>query len=123
MEGKKILIIEDEEVIAKMLGDRLKSQGFLIQIEAGGMTGLKTARTWKPDLIVLDIMLPEMDGYKVARLLKFDESFKHIPIIMLTARTQDTDRQKGLEAGADAYITKPYEPEELMAKIKELLKG
>ncbi|MBI5699555.1 response regulator [Candidatus Saganbacteria bacterium] len=106
-----------------MLFARLNSQGFEVKVEANGMSGLKTARAWKPDLMILDIMLPEMDGYKVARLLKFDEVYKNIPIIMLTARTQDTDRQKGKEAGADAYITKPYEPEELMAKIKELLKG
>lgn len=123
MNGKKILIIEDEEVIANMLADRLKTQGFEVKIDAGGMSGLKTARTWKPDLIILDIMLPEMDGYKVSRLLKFDETYKHIPIIMLTARTQEADKLKGKEAGADAYITKPYEPEELMAKIRELLKG
>lgn len=123
MNGKKILIIEDEEVIASMLADRLKTQGFEVKVDSGGMSGLKTARIWKPDLIILDIMLPEMDGYKVSRLLKFDETYKHIPIIMLTARTQETDKQKGKEAGADAYITKPYEPDELLAKIKELLKA
>lgn len=122
MEAKKILIIEDEEVIVKMLTDRLTKLGYEVQAEYNGMAGLKTARTLKPDLIILDIMLPEMDGYKVARLLKFDEAYKHIPIIMLTARTQEADKQKGREAGADAYITKPYEPDELMAKIKELLK-
>lgn len=119
---KKILIVEDEEVIAKMLKDRLQTLGFAVAIEVDGLQGLKRAREWNPDLIILDIMLPEMDGYRVARLLKYDETYKHIPIIMLTARTQPADRQKGMAAGADLYITKPFEADDLIKKIKELLK-
>jgi DNA-binding response OmpR family regulator len=119
---KKILIVEDEEVIAKMLKDRLQTLGFAVAIEADGLQGLKKAREWNPDLIILDIMLPEMDGYRVARLLKYDETYKHIPIIMLTARTQPADRQKGMAAGADLYITKPFEADDLLKKINELLK-
>jgi len=119
---KKILIVEDEEVIAKMLKDRLQTLGFAVAIEVDGLQGLKRAREWNPDLIILDIMLPEMDGYRVARLLKYDETYKHIPIIMLTARTQPADRQKGMAAGADLYITKPFEADDLINKIKELLK-
>jgi len=119
---KKILIIEDEEVIAKMLKDRLQTLGFAVAIEVDGLQGLKRAREWNPDLIILDIMLPEMDGYRVSRLLKYDETYKHIPIIMLTARTQPADRQKGMAAGADLYITKPFEAEDLIGKIKKLLK-
>jgi DNA-binding response OmpR family regulator len=88
---------------------------------ADGATGLDLARTLKPDLIILDVMLPKMEGYKVARLLKFDEKYRKIPIIMLTARSQQSDRETGLSVGADAYMTKPFKPEELLATMTRLL--
>jgi len=71
---------------------------------------------------MLDLMLPKMDGYKVCRMLKFDEKYKNIPIIMLTARAQETDQKMGMDVGADAYVTKPFEADILLAKIKELIK-
>ncbi len=75
-----------------------------------------------PDLVILDLMLPKIDGYKVCRMLKFDEKYKHIPVIMFSARAQETDKKLGEEVGADAYLVKPFEPEVLISKIKELLK-
>jgi DNA-binding response OmpR family regulator len=82
---------------------------------------LSQARKEKPDLIILDLMLPKLDGYKVCRLLKFDERYKHIPILMLTAKTQEKDKILGKETGADEYITKPFEMDYLMEKVKSYL--
>jgi DNA-binding response OmpR family regulator len=87
-----------------------------------GQEGLDKARLEKPDLIILDLMLPKIDGYKVCRMLKFDEKFKQIPIILFTARAQESDIKLGKEVGADAYVTKPFEPAILLTKIKELIK-
>ena len=117
----KILIVEDEKEMVAILKMRLEASGFTTALAYDGQDGLNKARTEKPDLILLDLMLPKIDGYKVCRMLKFDEKYKHIPIIMLTARAQDADKDMGKEVGADAYFVKPFEPHDLMAKIKELL--
>lgn len=117
----KILIVDDEPDIVTALGIRLKSAGYEAITAADGMEGLDAARKQNPDLILLDIMLPKLDGYKVCRILKFDENYRHIPIIMITAKVTDVNKKMGEEVGADAYITKPFNPEELMAKIKETL--
>jgi len=100
---------------------RLEANGYEVLPAYDGQEGLDKARKEKPDLIILDLMLPKMDGYKVCRMLKFDEKYKKIPIIMFTARAQETDKEMGEEVGADAYITKPFEPQALLAKIEELL--
>lgn len=118
---RKILVIEDESDLVEGLRMRLESAGFEMIAAADGAEGLRKARGENPDLIILDIRLPKMDGFKVCRMLKFDEKYEKIPIIMLTARVQQADIAMGKEAGANAYITKPYKSEELMAKIKELL--
>ena len=80
------------------------------------------ARKEKPDLILLDLMLPKLYGYKLCRMLKFDEKYKHIPIVVFTARAQESDKKLGFEVGADAYITKPFKAETLLEKIREILK-
>ncbi|MBU4311604.1 MAG: response regulator [Candidatus Omnitrophica bacterium] len=121
MDKKKILIVDDEEDLRKMLKFRLEAVGFDITEAVDGQEGLDKARSTGPDLLILDLMLPKIDGYKVCRMLKFDEKYKHIPIIMFTARAENKDKQIGKEMGADTYITKPFEPEVLLAKIKELL--
>lgn len=121
MDKKKILIVDDEEDLRKMLKFRLEAVGFDITEAVDGHEGLDKARSTGPDLLILDLMLPKIDGYKVCRMLKFDEKYKHIPIIMFTARAENKDKQIGKEMGADTYITKPFEPEVLLAKIKELL--
>ena len=119
--GKKILVVDDEENILVMVETRLRSNGFDVITAGDGQEGLVKARTENPDLIILDLMLPKLDGYKVCRMLKGDEQFKHIPIILFSARTQDTDQDMGRQQGADAYVIKPFEQEILLSKIKELL--
>jgi DNA-binding response OmpR family regulator len=119
--AKKILIVDDEKDLVETLTFRLKSYGYEVISAHDGKDGLDMARSESPDLILLDLMLPKLDGYKVCRMLKFDEKFKKIPIIMLTARSQEDDKKIGLETGANAYITKPFNPKSLLAKIEELI--
>jgi DNA-binding response OmpR family regulator len=117
----KILIVDDEPDIVTALGIRMKAAGYEVITAADGMEGLDAARKQNPDLVLLDIMLPKLDGYKVCRILKFDENYRHIPILMITAKVTDINKKMGEEVGADAYITKPFNSDELMAKIKETL--
>jgi len=120
-EKKRILLVDDEEDLRKMLKFRLNAVGYDVKEAADGQEALDKARSAWPDLIILDLMLPKIDGYKVCRMIKFDEKHKHKPVIMFTARAQEKDKLIGKEMGADAYITKPFEPEVLLGKIKELL--
>ncbi len=120
--SKKILLVDDEESLVVLLGERLKFNGYEVITASDGQEGLDKAKKEKPDLILLDVMMPKMNGYQVCRLLKFDQRFKHIPIIMLTARTQAIDMKTGKETGADAYITKPFESDVLLNEMKKLLK-
>jgi len=123
MEGtkKRILVVDDEPNLVLLVEARLKASGYEVLSASDGLTALEMAKREKPDLIILDLMLPKMDGFKVCGLLKKDFRYKKIPILLFTARAQDTDRQMGIEAGAEAYITKPFEPEKLLSKIKELI--
>lgn len=121
--ANKILVVDDEPVIIKVIESRLKANGYEVITASDGQEGLNLARSEKPDLIILDLMLPKIDGYRVCRLLKFDDNFKQIPVLMLTARVQESDKQKGMEAGADAYLSKPFDPETFLSMIKDLLKG
>ena len=123
MGKKKILIVDDEPELVEMVKIRLESYKYEVIVAYDGQEALKKARQEKPDLIILDLMLPKIDGYKVCRMLKFDEEYKKIPIIMFTARSQESDEKLGYECGADAYITKPFEPAVLLAKIKELVEN
>jgi len=120
---KKILLVDDEKDLVETLTLRLEANDYEVIPAYDGQDGLEKARKGKPDLIILDLMLPKMDGYKVCRMLKFDEKYKNIPIIMFTARVQESDKKMGEEVGANAYITKPFEPQVLLTKIKELLGG
>ena len=122
MNKKRILLVDDEEDLRKMLAFRLEAVDYEVLQAVDGQEGLNKARADKPDLIILDLMLPKLDGFKVCRMLKFDEKYKHIPVIMFTARAQKNDEELGKEMGADAYITKPFEPKALLEKMKELLK-
>ena len=117
----KILIIEDNPLSRLSLKGHLTKEGYTVIESNDGRNGLMLARSEHPDLIVLDVMLPQMDGYHIARLLKFDENYKNIPIIMLTARTNDADKISGIEAGASCYITKPFDINYLLKEIKRLL--
>jgi len=121
-ETKRILIIEDTEDVVMLVKMYLEGHHYEVLTAYDGQEGLEKAKTEKPDLIVLDLMLPKMNGYKVCGLLKNDARYTKIPVILFTAKAQEKDKKLGEEVGADAYITKPFEPEILLAKIKELLK-
>lgn len=120
-EKNKILVVDDEEDILSLVKMRLEANGYEVITAQDGQEGLNIAKSAKPDLIVLDLMLPKMDGYKVCRILKFDSRYKDIPIILFTARSREEDKKTGFVTGADAYITKPFEPQVLLENIKKLL--
>lgn len=117
----RILVIDDEQDMVSAIKLRLEANGYEVIAAKDGPEGLNKARMEKPNLIILDIMLPRLDGFKVCRMLKYDEKFKNIPIIMFSAKVQKRDIERGKEMGADAYITKPFKADELLAKMKELL--
>jgi DNA-binding response OmpR family regulator len=120
--GKKILVVDDEKDLVETISFRLKANGYTVVTAYDGLEAIDLARRDRPDLIILDLMLPKMDGYKVCALLKRDARYAAIPIIIFTARAQDEDISMGKEMGADAYLTKPFAPEALLNKISELLK-
>ena len=122
MSQKRILIVDDDQGILQILKKNLEPQGYEILTASDGQEGLKSARQKNPNLIILDLMLPLLDGYKICRMLKFDRKFKDIPIIMLTSCSQKEDEKLGYEVGADLYITKPFKTEDVMEKIKAMLK-
>jgi len=119
--AKRILVVDDETQLVEMVKMRLEASGYEVLSAYDGQEALDKARAEKPDLIVLDLMLPKLDGYKVCRMLKFDEKYKSIPIILFTARAQESDKEMGSQVGADAYMIKPFEPQVLLSKIKEFL--
>ncbi len=116
---KKILVIDDEPKIVEICQDYLKASGFEVLSASNGLQGLNAARREKPDLIVLDLMMPGMDGLDVCRNLRREGN---TPIIMLTARVEESDKLVGLELGADDYITKPFSPRELVARVRVVLR-
>jgi two-component system phosphate regulon response regulator PhoB len=118
----RILIVEDEQDIADLIGFNLERAGYLVLKAHDGIEGTEMAKRERPDLIVLDLMLPGRDGYAVFRELRRDSRTVDIPVIMLTARAQTEDRIQGLEAGADDYLTKPFSPKELMLRVQAILK-
>jgi DNA-binding response OmpR family regulator len=117
--NERILIIEDEPPLRDTLAWNLDHEGYQVKTAADGKTGLETARAWKPDLLLLDLMLPEIDGLEICRILRRETA---VPILMLTARDQEVDRVVGLEVGADDYVTKPFSMRELMARVRALLR-
>lgn len=118
---KKILIVEDELEASGAMKSLLESQGFEVCAASDGEEGLRMARALMPDLLLLDLMLPKMSGFIVTRLLKFDEKYKKIPIIILSARVEEQEAALSSKVGADAYFTKPIKPDLVLRKIKELL--
>ena len=118
---KKIAVIEDNKTNIKLIRYQLEAAGFDINVEETGNAGLKTIRNQKPDMIILDIGLPDIDGFEVCKTLRNDATTKDYPIIMLTAKGDDRDKIEGLSLGADDYITKPYNAEELILRINNLL--
>jgi two-component system alkaline phosphatase synthesis response regulator PhoP len=120
--AKNILLIEDDQDIAELLRHYLGKENFSLKHAADGFSGLKQAQAESFDLIILDIMLPEMDGLEVCKELKADPKTASVPTIMLTAKTEEMDKIVGLELGADDYITKPFSPRELLARVKAVLR-
>jgi DNA-binding response OmpR family regulator len=121
MTKKRILIVDDEPDLVETIQVGLELEDYECIVAFDGFRGLDRARSENPDLIILDVMLPVLNGYKICRLLKFDEKYKHIPIIMLTAEAQEKDRQTGQETGADFYMIKPFSMDTLLAKVREYL--
>jgi two-component system phosphate regulon response regulator PhoB len=117
----KILVVDDEPEAVELLEFNLKQAGYGVTTAGDGSEALKKARTQTPDLIVLDVMLPEMDGFEICKSLRLDSATVKIPIIMLTAKAAEIDRVLGLELGADDYLTKPFSPRELLLRIKKIL--
>ena len=122
MAKETVLVIEDEKNIAELVKYNLEGAGFRVLQAARGDTGLEQARKTKPDLVILDLMLPELDGLEICKILKRNDNTAHIPILMLTAKSQETDKVVGLELGADDYVTKPFSPKELVARVKVILR-
>ena len=119
---KRILVVDDERALVDMMTMRLEANNYEVLSAYDGREALEKAKKETPDLIILDLMLPKMDGYKVCGLLKKDFRYAKIPIIIFTAKAQEEDVKMGEEVGANAYITKPFEPQALLGKISELLK-
>jgi DNA-binding response OmpR family regulator len=117
--GLTILVVDDEPRIVQLVRDYLEHGGFTVLVASDGAAALRTARTGRPDLVVLDLGLPGLDGLDVARALRRDGE---VPIIMLTARTEESDKLVGLELGADDYLTKPFSPKELVARVRAVLR-
>jgi len=121
MAQEKILIVEDEEDVLELIRYTLESDGYLTESAVTGREALKKAKSGVPDIIMLDLMLPELDGLDVCRLLKADAETAAIPVMMLTAKGTEADIVAGLEIGADDYITKPFSPRVLLARVKAVL--
>jgi DNA-binding response OmpR family regulator len=118
----KVVIVEDEETLARNLADKLRSDGFNVITSGDGEDGLDKIRAEHPDLIVLDIMLPRLDGLSICRIVRHDANTAHIPIIMLTARGTEVDKIVGLESGADDYIVKPFSLGEFLARVRAVMR-
>lgn len=122
MSGERILVVDDEFAICELISEALKRQGYRVDTASDGDTALDKAEATLPDLLLLDLMLPRLDGWEVCRRLKAQESTKRIPIMMLTARRDEKDLVAGLEIGADDYLRKPFSLGELVARAKTLIR-
>jgi DNA-binding response OmpR family regulator len=118
---KKILVIDDEPNILVTMSARLVAMGYEVLTAQDGQEGLDRARKESPDAILLDLMLPRLDGYKVCRILKFDKAFGNIPVIIFSAKGSDADKKLAEQAGADAYIVKPFDPQSFTQTIQKLI--
>lgn len=119
---KKILIVDDEQDIVETLKFVLESEGYTCYCAYNGEDGLRLAKEILPNLIVLDVMMPKINGFKISRLLKYDAKYRDIPILMLTARSQESDKLIGEETGADEYITKPFDLDVVVDTVAKYLK-
>jgi DNA-binding response OmpR family regulator len=116
-----VLVVDDDPVILKLLEVNFEMEGFQVVRASDGAEGLERARAVLPDIVVLDVMMPRMTGYEVAKALREDDGTAHIPIIFVTARAQSSDVERGMELGVDDYVTKPFDPLDLIARVNTLL--
>ena len=119
---QRILVVDDDKEVVRLMRAYLEQAGYSVLTAYDGETAVHTLRREKPDLMLLDLMLPDRDGYDITRIVRGDAALAHIPIIMLTARVEDTDKIVGLEMGADDYVTKPYNPREVVARVRARLR-
>lgn len=117
-----ILIVEDEPSMVELLRYNLESEGFQVTSAADGEEAMLSIEEQKPDMVLLDWMLPKLSGIEICRRLRRDQAFRNLPVIMITARAEETDRVRGLDVGADDYVSKPFSPAELMARIRAVLR-
>lgn len=120
---KKILVVDDEVDLLRLMKKILEGEGYTVFTAEQGAEGLSLAKQEKPDLIFLDVRLPDRDGYEILEEIKSDKATRSIPVVMLTSLNQGDDFQKALDKGVDWYITKPFEPEHILKRAKDLLKG
>ena len=123
MRNQRILVVDDDKEVVRLMRAYLEQAGYEVLVAYDGETAVHNLRREKPDLLLLDLMLPGMDGWEITRLMRKDANLSAIPIIMLTARVDDTDKIVGLEMGADDYVTKPYNPREVVARVKARLRS
>ncbi len=123
MSKETILVIEDEVAIRELLQYNLEKEGYSVLLAETGEKGLETARSERPDLLILDLMLPKIDGLEVCRILKQSRETKHIPVLMLTAKSSELDQVVGLEMGAADYLAKPFSVKILLARVKNVLRA
>ena len=117
----RVLAVDDDPVIQRLLQVNLEMEGFDVELAADGAEALERMRASAPDLVLLDVMMPELDGWAVCEAMKADPSLADVPVIFLSARAQDVDIERGTELGAAAYITKPFDPIDLVALVEELI--
>jgi two-component system alkaline phosphatase synthesis response regulator PhoP len=118
----RILVVDDDKQIVRLVRSYLEQAGYQVLTAHDGETALHAIRREQPDLVVLDLLLPDRDGWEITRLVRSDQNLAGLPIIMLTARVEDTDKIVGLELGADDYITKPFNPREVVARVRAVLR-
>ncbi|MBX7253958.1 MAG: response regulator, partial [Candidatus Promineofilum sp.] len=119
---RRILVVDDDREVVRLIRAYLEQAGFEVLVAYDGDTAVHVIRRDRPDLLLLDLMLPGKDGWEITRLVRGDPALAHTPIIMLTARVDDTDKIIGLELGADDYVTKPYNPREVVARVRARLR-
>ena len=118
---KRILLVEDDPSAIRLVGYALEQEGYEVLTAANGVEGLRKAREEEPDLLILDVMLPGLDGFELCRRLRADAQTAGLPVLMLSAKAQEIDKTTGLKMGADAYLTKPADPSEIVSRVESLL--
>ena len=121
MAGETVLVVDDDPVIQRLLHDTFEMDGYAVLVAGDGVEGLERAQADHPDLVVLDVMMPRMDGLEVARRLKADPGTASIPILLLSAKAQEVDVRAGSATGADDYVTKPFDPLDLLERVEALI--